>query len=152
MGECTPSRRFRAAPLSFNNSRNSIRVRALSRNTPSIALVTSSVVDVAGIGRAVREAGFQGKTCVMGTSLPSVAGEFLNDGAVDKIFLWDPLVAGQAQVKLALMLIKGEKIVPGLDLGLPGYRTLKRIPGTPHGLAGSGWIAIDKSNVRQYPF
>ena len=47
---------------------------------------------------------------------------FLDDGAVDKIFLWDPLVAGQAQVKLALMLIKGEKIAPGLDLGLPGYR------------------------------
>ena len=112
----------------------------------------SSVVDVAGIGRAVREAGLQGKTCVMGTSLPSVAGEFLNDGAVDKIFLWDPLVAGQAQNKLALMLIKGEKIAPGLDLGLPGYRNLTRIPGTPHGFAGSGWITIDKSNVKQYPF
>jgi simple sugar transport system substrate-binding protein len=45
----------------------------------------------------------------MGTSLPSVAGEFLSDGAVDKMFLWDPLVAGQAQDKPALMLIKGEK-------------------------------------------
>src|SRR5262250_3624330 len=112
----------------------------------------SSVVDVAGIGRAVREAGVQDKTCVMGTSLPSVAGEFLKDGAVDKIFLWDPLVAGQAQCKLALMLIKGEKIAAGLDLGLPGYGNLKSIPGTPHGLAGSGWIAIDKSNARQYPF
>jgi simple sugar transport system substrate-binding protein len=112
----------------------------------------SSVVDVAGIGRAVREAGAQGKTCVMGTSLPSVAGEFLNDGAVDKIFLWDPLVAGQAQDKLALMLVQGKKIGPGLDLGLPGYRNLKRIPGTPNAFAGSGWIAIDKSNSRQYPF
>jgi len=112
----------------------------------------SSVVDVAGIGRAVREAGAQGKTCVMGTSLTSVAGEFLSDGAVDKIFLWDPSVAGQAQAKLALMLIQGKKIGPGLDLGLPGYRSLKSIPGTPHGLAGSGWIAIDKSNSRQYPF
>jgi len=112
----------------------------------------SSVVDVAGIGRAVREAGAQGRTCVMGTSLPSVAGEFLDDGAVDKMFLWDPLVAGQAQTKLALMLIKGQKIAPGLDLGLPGYRSLKRIPGTPYGLAGSSWITVDKSNVKQYPF
>lgn len=112
----------------------------------------SSVVDVAGIGKAVREAGLQARTCVMGTSLPSVAGEFLDDGAVDKIFLWDPMVAGQAQVKLALMLVKGEKIGPGLDLGLPGYRDLKGIPGTPHGLAGSGWITIDKSNAGQYPF
>ena len=112
----------------------------------------SSVVDIAGIGRAVREAGRQEKTCVMGTSLPSVAGEFLNDGAVDKIFLWDPRVAGQAQATLALMLVKGEKIGPGVDLGLPGYRHLTAVPGTPHGLAGSGWIAIDKANVAQYPF
>jgi simple sugar transport system substrate-binding protein len=112
----------------------------------------SSVVDVAGIGRAVREAGIQGSTCVMGTSLPSVAGEFLDDGAVDGIFPWDPLVAGQAQCKLALMLIEGKKIAPGLDLGLPGYGNLKSIPGTPHGLAGSGWIAIDKSNAGPYPF
>jgi simple sugar transport system substrate-binding protein len=112
----------------------------------------SSVVDVAGIGRAVREAGLQSKTCVMGTSLPSVAGEFLNDGAVDKIFLWDPAVAGQAQAKLAMMLIQGKKIAPGLDLGLPGYRNLKRIAGTPHAFAGSGWIAIDKSNSKQYAF
>jgi len=112
----------------------------------------SSVVDVAGIGKAVREAGVQAKTCVMGTSLPSVAGELLHDGAVDKIFLWDPAVAGQAQDKLALMLIQGKKIGPGLDLGLPGYGNLKAIPGTPHALAGSGWIAIDKSNAAQYPF
>ena len=112
----------------------------------------SSVVDIAGIGRAVREAGRQSKTCVMGTSLPSVAGEFLNDGAVDKIFLWDPVIAGQAQDKLALMLIKGQHVGPGLDLGLAGYSNLKRIPGTPHALAGSGWIAIDKTNVNDYHF
>ena len=112
----------------------------------------SSVVDIAGIGRAVRETGRQSTTCVMGTSLPSVAGEFLNDGAVDKIFLWDPGIAGQVQDKLALMLIKGEKIGPGLDLGLPGYRNLKKISGTPHALAGSGWIAINRANVKEYPF
>jgi len=88
----------------------------------------------------------------MGTSLPSVAGEFLNDGAVDKIFLWDPMIAGRAQDKLALMLIKGEKVGPGLDLGLPGYSDLKRIAGTPHGLAGSGWIAVNKANVNEYQF
>jgi len=29
---------------------------------------------------------------------------------------------------------------------------LKEIPGTPHALAGSGWIAIDKSNASRYPF
>jgi hypothetical protein len=37
---------------------------------------------------------------------------------------------------------EGEKIAAGLDLGLPGYRKLTTIPGTPHGLAGSGWITV----------
>src|SRR5689334_12806711 len=144
-----------AAPVETGENQETAyqAARALLAKHPDLeGFEGSSVVDVAGIGKAVREAGVQGKTCVMGTSLPSVAGEFLNDGAVDKIFLWDPLVAGQAQCKLALMLIKGEKIAPGLDLRLPGYRKLQSIPGTPHALAGSGWIAIDKSNVRQYPF
>ncbi len=144
-----------AAPVETDESLDTAyqKAKELLAEHPDIkGFEGSSVVDVAGIGRAVREAGRQESTCVMGTSLPSVAGEFLDDGAVDKIFLWDPLVAGQAQCKLALMLIKGEKIAPGLDLGLPGYDHLKIIPGTPHGLAGSGWIGIDKSNVGQYPF
>jgi len=126
--------------------------KLLARHPDLKGFEGSSVVDIAGIGRAVREVGRQSKTCVMGTSLPSVAGEFLNDGAVDKIFLWDPVIAGQAQDKLALMLIKGQHVGPGLDLGLPGYSNLKRIPGTPHALAGSGWIAIDKANVNDYHF
>jgi len=50
------------------------------------------------------------------------------------------------------MLIKGEQISAGLDLGLTGYDNLKRIPGTPHALAGSGWIAVDKANVNEYQF
>ena len=33
-------------------------------------------------------------------NLPSVAGEFLSDGAVDKMFLWDPLVAGSGSIMI----------------------------------------------------
>ena len=144
-----------SAPVETNESQETAYQKAkelLAKHPDLEGFEGSSVVDVAGIGKAVREAGAQGRTCVMGTSIPSVAGAFLEDGAVDKIFLWDPMVAGQAQDKLALMLIQGKKIGPGTDLGLPGYRNLKKIPDSPHGLAGDSWIAIDKSNVRQYPF
>jgi simple sugar transport system substrate-binding protein len=143
------------APVETNENQETAYQKAkelLAKHPDLKAFEGSSVVDVAGIGRAVREAGVQAKTCVMGTSIPSVAGDFLSDGAVDRIFLWDPMIAGQAQDKLALMLIQGKKIGPGTDLGLPGYRNLKKIADSPHGLAGDSWIAIDKSNVRQYPF
>ena len=112
----------------------------------------SSAVDVAGIGRAVHEAGRQDTTCVMGTSSPRTVGSYLFDGSVDKIFLWDPATAGQAQDELALRLIKGRKVGPGLDLHLAGYRNLKRVAGSPHALHGSAWIDVDETNAAQFPF
>ena len=112
----------------------------------------SSAEDVAGIGRAVREAGRQDTTCVMGTSTPRTVGSLLTDGSVDRIFLWDPALAGQAQDKLALRLLEGRRVAPGLDLRLPGYGSLKRIAGSPHGLHGSAWIDIDRANARKFPF
>ena len=112
----------------------------------------SSAEDVAGIGRAVREAGRQDTTCVMGTSTPRTVGSLLTDGSVDRIFLWDPALAGQAQDRLALRLLEGRRVGPGLDLRLPGYRSLKRIAGSPHGLHGSAFIDIDRTNARKFPF
>jgi len=129
------------------------KAKRLLREHPEVTgFEGSSAVDVAGIGRAVREAGRQRTTCVMGTSSPSIAGSFFTDGAVDRIFLWDPAIAGEAQDALALRLVRGQPIRAGLDLGLPGYHHLTRIPGSPHGLAGSGWVDVDRRNAKRYPF
>jgi simple sugar transport system substrate-binding protein len=112
----------------------------------------SAATDVAGIGRAIQEAGLQNKTCVMGTSIPSIASKYLKDGSIDGIFFWDPALAGIAQDKLAVMLLQGKKIGPGLSLGIHGYNNLKKIPGSPHGLAGNAWVDVTKKNMAQYPF
>jgi simple sugar transport system substrate-binding protein len=112
----------------------------------------SAATDVPGVGRAIQEAGLQNKTCVMGTSIPSIASKYLQDGSIDKIFFWDPSLAGKAQDMLAEMLVKGQKIEPGLNLHLTGYENLQPISGSPHGLHGSAWIDVDKSNTSQYPF
>ncbi len=112
----------------------------------------SAATDVAGIGRAIQEAGLQNKTCVMGTSIPSIANKYLADGSIDKIFFWDPALAGKAQDELAVMLVKGQPIKPGLNLNLTGYENLQPIAGSPHGLHGSAWIDVDKTNAAQYPF
>ena len=112
----------------------------------------SAATDVAGIGRAIKEAGLQDKTCVMGTSIPSIASKYLADGSIDKIFFWDPAIAGKAQDMLAVMLVKGQKIEPGLNLHLTGYENLQPISGSPHAIHGSAWIDVDKSNAAQYPF
>ena len=129
------------------------KTKALLAKYPDIkGFEGSAATDVAGIGRAIQEAGLQGKTCVYGTSIPSIASKYLKDGSIDEIFFWDPALAGIAQDKLAVMLLQGKKIGPGLDLGIHGYNALKPIPGSPHGLAGNAWVDVTKKNMAKYPF
>ncbi|MGZ4352419.1 MAG: substrate-binding domain-containing protein [Gaiellaceae bacterium] len=129
------------------------KTKALLAKYPNIkGFEGSAATDVAGIGRAIQEAGLQNKTCVYGTSIPSIASKYLKDGSIDEIFFWDPALAGIAQDKLAVMLLQGKKVGPGLDLGIHGYNHLTKIPGSPHGLAGNAWVDVTKKNMAQYPF
>ena len=86
----------------------------------------SASTDVAGIGRAIEERGMEDDTCVFGTSLPSIAGQYIEVGAVDGIGFWDPAVAGEAMNALAVMVMNGETVTDGMDLGLPGYEEIGR--------------------------
>jgi simple sugar transport system substrate-binding protein len=114
----------------------------------------SSSLDVIGIGRAIEEAGMQGKICVYGTGLPTEAGKFLESGAINGIAFWDPKLAGLAMNKIAKMLIDGKTVTNGMDLGLPGYTkvTVTKGPGKGIIVRGQGWVDVDKSNYKQYPF
>lgn len=109
----------------------------------------SASTDVAGIGLAIEERGLADKTCVFGTSLPSIAGQYLETGAVDGIGFWDPSVAGYAMNKLAVMVMNGETVTDGMDLGLPGYEKVK-LDGKV--IYGQAWVNVNKDNMADYPF
>ncbi|WP_136646488.1 autoinducer 2 ABC transporter substrate-binding protein [Tabrizicola sp. YIM 78059] len=109
----------------------------------------SASTDVAGIGLAIEERGLADKTCVFGTSLPSIAGQYLETGAVDGIGFWDPSVAGYAMNKLAVMVMNGESVTDGMDLGLPGYEKVK-LDGKV--IYGQAWVNVNKDNMADYPF
>ncbi|MDY0882614.1 autoinducer 2 ABC transporter substrate-binding protein [Dongia soli] len=109
----------------------------------------SASTDVAGIGLAVEERGMADNTCVMGTSLPSIASQYLDTGAVDMITFWDPALAGYAMDKIAVMLLEGKKPTDGMDLGIPGYEKVA-IDGKV--IYGKAWVDVTKENASQYPF
>lgn len=110
----------------------------------------SSANDVVGIGRAVEELGLNDKVCVMGTSIPSMTSKYLTTGAIDKIFFWDSALAGQAMLNMLEILNKGGKITAGMDLKVPGYNKIVKIPGTTKGWAGAAWVIVDKNNMSKY--
>ncbi|MRR33048.1 autoinducer 2 ABC transporter substrate-binding protein, partial [bacterium] len=110
--------------------------------------------DVVGAGRAIEEAKLSDATAVVGTSIPSYAGELLKTGAIDLAMGWDPATAGYACNQVILMLLNKEEIKDGMDLGVPGYEKIKLLTGV-NGVPviyGAAWIKIDANNMDDYPF
>jgi simple sugar transport system substrate-binding protein len=109
----------------------------------------SASTDVAGVGLAIEERGMEDATCVMGTSLPSISSQYLETGAVDRIFFWDPALAGYAMNELAVRLLNGEEVGDGLDLGIEGYGDLS-LEGKV--FYGQAWVEVTADNMDEYSF
>jgi simple sugar transport system substrate-binding protein len=126
------------------------KTQELLRKYPNVkGFKGSASTDVAGIGLAIEERNLQGKTCVVGTSLPSIANQYLESGAVQAINFWDPADAGYLMQKIAVMLLNGEKITDGMDLGIDGYHHVK-LDGKV--IYGQAWVDVTKENAAKYPF
>lgn len=111
----------------------------------------SSAYDVVGAGQAVEEAGMDDKIAVVGTSLPSMAGNLIATGAVDLAACWDPKYSGEVRNLIALMILEGKNsdIKDGLNLGIPGYESIKVVGKV---IYGSAWLDFTKDNYKDYNF
>ncbi|GAA3871115.1 autoinducer 2 ABC transporter substrate-binding protein [Tessaracoccus defluvii] len=129
------------------------RAKEILAKYPNIkAFQGSAGNDVPGIARAVQEAGLEEQVCVMGTSIPSVANQYLADGSIDKIFFWDPALAGEAQLQIAKILAEGGTIEAGTDLGIEGYNDLQPMEGYDNVFVGAAQVAADAEAAAQFDF
>lgn len=131
------------------------KAKEILRKYPDIkGFQGSASTDVAGIGRAIEEAGLNDKVCVFGTSLPSIAGKFIETGAVDGIGFWDPKDAGIVMNKVAQMVLEGKKITNGMNLGVKGYEKVSVTKGPGQGfiIRGNAFVDVDKTNLKDYKF
>ena len=125
-------------------------MKDLLRTYPGIKGVQgSAATDVVGAAQAIQDAGLSGKITVVGTSLPSYAGELLRSKAISVINCWDPAKAGYVMNKVARILLEGGKIQDGMDLGVAGYNKIRLVGRV---IYGSAWIDITGANMDQYPF
>ncbi len=135
----------------FDDQQNAYqKAQEVLRAFPNVkGMQGSASTDVAGIGLAIEERGMEDDTCVFGTSLPSIAQQYLETGAVDGIGFWDPSLAGYAMNKVAQMVMDGEEVTDGMDLGLEGYESVALEDKVIYGQA---WVNVDKDNMADYPF
>ena len=102
-----------------------------------------------GAAIAVEEAGLSGKVKIVGTSLPSVSGPYLESGEIAMISFWDPAKAGYAMNVVAAKVLNGETIADGADLGVEGYEKVK-LDGKV--IYGQAWVDVTAENMDQYDF
>ncbi len=109
----------------------------------------SASTDVAGIGQVIEERGLEDDTCVMGTSLPSIGGQYIETGAVDAVFFWDPALAGYVALQVAEMVLDGEAVESGMDLGQSGYES---VVVEDKVIYGQAWVTVTLDNLDEFDF
>ncbi|MCC2593978.1 autoinducer 2 ABC transporter substrate-binding protein [Tessaracoccus sp. OS52] len=115
-------------------------------------IMGTSSFDAPGVARAIEELGLKDKVFTSGTGMPADNKEILEKGLVKSLTLWDPANAGYAMAELARLILEGEEITDGVDLGVEGYEDMKFAEGSDKVLEGAGWIVINAENVDEFGF
>jgi simple sugar transport system substrate-binding protein len=127
------------------------KAKELLRAHPTIkGFQGSASTDAPGIGLAVEEAGLEDKVVVVGTGVPSLVKKYLPTGAVRMISFWDSSIAGYLMNKIAVMVLNGQQITDGMDLGEPGYEKIRLVDKKI--IYGNGWIDCTKENMDKFNF
>jgi simple sugar transport system substrate-binding protein len=105
--------------------------------------------DAPGAARAIQELGLTGKVFAISVAMPLEVKDYLLDGTLGSVALWDAGVTAQAMLNLGMKLHNGEEVAKGADLGVEGYDAVD-IQGKI--IVGQGQIAITTENVDDFGF
>ena len=117
----------------------------------------SASTDVVGAAQAVEELGLNGKVAVVGTSMTSIARQFVESGTIATFSVWDPAEAGKAMIEMAIAVLTAKAAGTELDtsalsLNAVGYDTLTPDETAPTVLYGNARVDVTKDNLDDYDF
>lgn len=119
----------------------------LQANPDIVAIQGSASTDVVGAAQAVDELGLTGKVAVIGTSMTSIARNYVEKDVIQTFSVWDPALAGQAMIELAIDVLENGEAPSGLEV--EGYENLTA-EGTV--LYGEARVDVTKDNMDEYDF
>ena len=100
--------------------------------------------DAPGAARAIEEMGLTGQVFAISVAMPSEVADYIANGTLQSVALWDAGITAQAMCNLAVKMFNGEEIGDTVDLGVEGYEECS-VDGTL--VVGNGQIAINADNV-----
>lgn len=127
------------------------RAKEIMKTNPDIKGFTGvASTDCPGIAKAAEELGLS--VNVVGVGTPNEFRPYVKSGTITTLKLWDPKDSGYVMCKVAQMILSGEEIGEGTDLGIAGYESLSLIEGANRCLIGNADITITADNIDDYDF
>ena len=125
-------------------------VKELKQKYPDLkGILGTSSFDAPGCARAIEELGLTGKMFAISVAMPSETADYLKEGTLQCVALWDPAVTAHVQLNTAVKMFNGEEIKEGMDLGEVGYESIK-INGKV--IVGDAALAVTKDNCDSFGF
>lgn len=127
------------------------RAKEILKANPDIKGFTGvASTDCPGIAKAVEELGLEVK--VVGVGTPNEFRPYVESGTISTIKLWDPKDSGYVMCKVASMILAGEEVGAGSDLGIAGYESVTMVEGDNRCLIGQADLTITADNIADYDF
>jgi simple sugar transport system substrate-binding protein len=100
--------------------------------------------DAPGAARAISEMGLTGQVFAISVAMPSEVADYIADGTLQSVALWDAGVTAKAMCELAVQLFNGQTIGDTADLVVDGYTNCSV---NDKVIVGDGQIAITSDNI-----
>ncbi|MEG1491731.1 MAG: autoinducer 2 ABC transporter substrate-binding protein [Oscillospiraceae bacterium] len=127
------------------------RAKEVLKMNPDLGgFIGAASTDCPGIAKAVEELGLKVK--VVGIGTPNEFKPYIESGTISTLKLWDPKDSGYVMCKVASMILAGEDVGEGVDLGVKGYEKVSMVKGANRCLIGKADITITKDNIADYDF
>jgi simple sugar transport system substrate-binding protein len=101
-----------------------------------------------GSAQAVGEKKLNGKVVVVCGTSPNQASQYLKDGSMQAVVLWDPAEAAYAMVYLAKLILDGKKSMIAADLDIPKIGKPLSVDGNT--LIYDRPLVVTKDNIDQH--
>ena len=129
------------------------KAKELLKANPELAGFTGAAsVDILGEAQATEELGLTDKVSIVGVGTPNATREYVKNGTIDAVCLWDPASAGYAMCDLAYKILAGEEVKEGIDLGQDGYESVTIQEGATRGVLGNAPLILNTDNIDDYDF
>lgn len=124
----------------------------LKANSELAGFTGAASVDILGEAQAVEELGLIDKVSIVGVGTPNATREYVKNGTINAVCLWDPASAGYAMCNLAYKVLSGDEIKDGIDLEQDGYDSVKIQEGVNRCVLGNAPLILNKDNIDDYDF